>query len=124
MNPAQLPMLCEVPSPSLHDVEEVARLPDFTAAVRRQVNDARRVMSQADLAETIEMHPAQLSRVLNGQHHMPGDKWAAFNRATGRVTALQYIALRSGFGLSPLEDLRAENARLRARLDALGERLA
>lgn len=124
MKPAQLPILAEVPAPELHNLDDVARLPNFTAAVRRQVNDARRVMTQSDLAETIKINPAQLSRVLNGKHHMPGDRWAAFNAATGRATALQWVAMRSGLAVTPLEALRAENASLRARMEALEARLS
>jgi hypothetical protein len=123
MTSAHLPLIAEVPRPELHELNDVARLPDFTAAIRRQVNDARRVMTQADLAETVGMDKGQLSCVLNGKKHMPGEKWARFNAATGRATALQYVAMHSGFGLTPLDELRAENARLRARLEALGERL-
>lgn len=124
MTSTHLPLIAEVPRPELHDLSDVARLPDFVSAIRRQVNDARRVMTQADLAETVGMDKGQLSCVLNGKKHMPGEKWAAFNRATGRATALQYVAMRSGFGLTLLDELRAENARLRARLEALGERIA
>lgn len=124
MTSAHLPLIAEVPHPEPHEPQDVARLPDFTSAIRRQVNDARRVMTQSDLAETVGLAPAQLSRILNGKHHMPGQKWAAFNRATGRVTALQWVAMRSGFGLTPLDALREENAALRARLEALEARIA
>lgn len=124
MRSAHLPIIVEVPGPELHSVEEVARLPNFTSAIRRQINDARIVMTQADLAETVGMDAGQLSCVLNGKKHMPGEKWGSFNRATGRATALQWVAMQSGFGLTPLDELRAENARLRARLEALGEHVA
>lgn len=124
MTSAQLPLVSEVPRPELHELRDIELLPNFVSAIRRQVNDARRVMTQADLAETCGMDKGQLSCVLNGRKHMPGEKWGAFNRATGRVTALQYVAMRSGFCLTPLDALRAENTALRARLEALEARLA
>jgi len=116
-----LPILGEVHGPILAPNSEVARLPNFRSAMGRQFLESRRPMSQGEMADAIGMDRGQFSCVLNGSKHMPGDKWSAFNQVTGRMTALQWLCLRDGFCLTPVDRLRQERDMYKARLRALGE---
>jgi len=79
--------------------------------------------SQRQVAESIGIEPAQLSRVVLGNAHMPADKGLALAYACGNWGWQQWIAHACGFDLvtrveSPEERvarLEAENAELRAR---------
>lgn len=79
--------------------------------------------SQRQVAQSIGMEPAQLSRIVTGGAHMPADLAVEFAHAVGNWGWSQWLAHSVGMELvvrseSPeerLARLEAENAELRAR---------
>lgn len=82
--------------------------------------------SQRQVAHTIGMEPAQLSRIVTGSAHMPADLAVSFAHAVGNWGWSQWCAHSVGMDLvarteSPEERLfrlESENAELRARAAA------
>lgn len=76
------------------------------------------------VCEVIGMEPAQFSRILSGNAHMPADKAVAFAYAVGNWGWQQWVAFDCGMDLVPRQEsseerlarLEAENADLRARV--------
>jgi len=79
--------------------------------------------SQRQVAGDIGMEPAQLSRIISGNAHMPGDLARNFAHAVGNWGWSQWLAHAIGMDLVPriespeerLARLEAENQELRAR---------
>ena len=79
--------------------------------------------SARQVCERIGMEPAQMSRILCGNAHMPADKALAFAFAVGNWGWQQWVVFTCGMDMVPrsesteerLARLEAENAELRAR---------
>lgn len=88
-------------------------------AVRLAVNYGKRSIRQ--VADSIGMEAAQLSRIVTGNAHMPADKGVALAYAVGNWGWHQWVAFSAGFELARREEspeerlarLEAENAELR-----------
>jgi hypothetical protein len=99
----------------------VALCHNSAEAVRLAMQYGRRSARQVSGAIGIE--PAQLSRVLCGNAHMPADKALAFAHYVGNLGWQQWVAHSCGMDIVPrsesaeekLSRLEAENADLRAR---------
>jgi plasmid maintenance system antidote protein VapI len=84
--------------------------------------------SQRQVAHAIGMEPAQLSRIVSGNAHMPADKARAFAYAVGNWGWQQWVAFDSGMDVVPRSEsaeekmarLEAENAELKAQSTEAG----
>ncbi|TMN18486.1 helix-turn-helix transcriptional regulator [Pseudoxanthomonas sp. X-1] len=82
--------------------------------------------SQRQVANDIGMEPAQLSRIISGNAHMPADMALCFARAVRNWGWQQWVAHSCGMDMVPrtesaeekLARLEAENAELRMRAAA------
>lgn len=108
------------------------RVPSHLVALCNNSAEALRLAMQygkksaRQVCERIGMEPAQMSRVLCGNAHMPADKAVNFAFAVGNWGWQQWVAFTCGMDLVPRQEsaeerlsrLEAENAELRARTAA------
>jgi len=115
----EFPLLGSAKSPERIPAHLVALCRTSGEAVRLVINYGKRSIRQ--VADTIGMEPAQLSRIVTGNAHMPADKGVALAYASGNWGWHQWVAHSAGFDLSRREEspeermarLEAENAELR-----------
>lgn len=76
--------------------------------------------SQRQVANDIGMEPAQLSRIVSGNAHMPADSGVTFARSVKNWGWQQWVAHASGMDIVPRTESPEEKmARLEARLAEL-----
>lgn len=115
--------------PLLGVVKRPDRIPAHLVALCHCSAEALRLAMQygkksaRQVAEAIGMEPAQLSRILCGNAHMPADKAKVFAHFVSNWGWQQWVAFDSGMDLVPRQEsaeeklsrLEAENAELRVR---------
>ena len=120
----ELPLLGPVKSPERVPAHLVSLCRSSGEAVLLAIRYGKR--TQRQVASSIGMEPAQLSRIVIGNAHMPADLAVAFAHAVGNWGWSQWCAHSVGMDLvtrseSPEERLcrlESENAELRARTAA------
>ena len=118
--------------PLIGAVKRPERIPAHLVALCRNSAEALRLSMQygkksaRQVASAIGIEPAQLSRILCGNAHMPADKAVAFAHFVGNWGWQQWVAHTCGMDLvlrqesaeEKLDRLEAENADLKARAAA------
>lgn len=122
----EMPWMGEAHGLHLFSPDEVAAIPSYYVALNEQFR--RSVVKRTDrsLAGLLGVSTAKLSKIRNSEGaetptHLPGELRPRVFEATGNALLAQWELFQVGCGVTSLDDLRAENARLRARLEALGE---
>jgi len=125
------PLVGAVSGPTVLSDDEVAQYRTYEDALRASVRTySRSHIKQRDLAEIIGMKAPQFSKILLGRDaderpaHLPGYARPLLMEATGNLLVAQWELAQVGYGVHALDDVRAENARLRARLAELERRVA
>lgn len=108
------------------DVKRDTEVPPELVARCRSARDALRLavhwsgLKHGYIAESLDMHPAQFSRILSGQAHLDEDKRMTLMDIVGNDAPLQWAAMKRGYKL--VRDERDQQIReLEARLAALKE---
>lgn len=120
----EFPLICPIKRPERVPLHLVALCHNSGEAVRLAMQYGKK--SARQVASAIGIEPAQLSRVLCGNAHMPADKALAFAHFIGNWGWQQWVAHACGMDIVPREEsaeeklsrLEAENADLRARAAA------
>lgn len=123
----EFPLLGVVKRPERIPTHLVALCGNSAEAVRLSMQYGKK--SARQVSEAIGLEPAQLSRVLCGNAHMPADKAQAFAYFVGNWGWQQWVAHTCGMDLVPRQEsaeeklsrLEAENAELRAGIPYSGK---
>ena len=116
----ELPLIGSTKRPERVPAHLVALCGTSAEAVRLAMNYGKK--SARYVCERIGMEPAQMSRVLCGNAHMPADLAKPFAYAVGNWGWQQWVAFDCGMDIVPRQEsaeeklarLEAENAELRA----------
>lgn len=116
----ELPIFSQTRAPQRIPANLVSLCRSSGEALRLAIQYGKR--TQGYVADSIGMERAQLSRILSGIAHFPGDKAREFAYVVGNWGWQQWVAHECGMDLVPRQEtveerihrLEAENAELRA----------
>lgn len=103
-------------APAVVDAAVIAAQPTLTAALNLCINASG--LTDKEVASTLDIDPANWSRIRSGQTHFPQEKLIPLMDLCGNDVPLRWLAERCGYELKPL---RSE---LEERIAALEKELA
>lgn len=115
----ELRLICPVRSVERAPAHEIALCKTSGQAIALAILKSGKTASR--VADEIGMERAQLSRIVGGSHHFPGDRALDFAHVTHSWAWQQWIAFQCGMDMVPrtesmeekLARLESENANLR-----------
>lgn len=126
MNSAQreMPMYGETHGLRLFSPEEIAAIPSYHVALAEQFRRAVVKRTDRSMAGLLGISTAKLSKIRNSEGvktptHLPGELRPRVFELTGNCLLAQWELFQLHKAVAPLEELRAEVARLRAENDQL-----
>ena len=131
---AELPLCQPVEQREDPPIEVIASYPSRTESIKSAIHwsrviDIGRSLTEGEVAGALGINKGQWSRIMSGAGHFPTESVHRFNKVVGNTILTRYDAYQEGYELRPLksklerqlEDERAENAELHAKLEHFQE---
>jgi len=81
------------------ETSQIARIEHFTEALSLCIQISRVKRTDANLAVSAGIHPAQFSRIRQGKAHLPTEKIPVIERLCGNTAITQWLASQHGASL-------------------------
>ena len=126
----ELALLADTQPITLASPEELKRCTTYREALQRQVRTSRNPYADYELAEKVGVDAGTFARIVGKasmtpkqRRHLPGEARAPLFAHTGNAFLSQWELFQVGLAVTPIDEVRAENARLKERLAAIEAKL-